>query len=411
MSVCILVARYKKESGGKMKKLILKNAAVYTEAEVQQNAYIKIEGNQIAEIGSNDEPGEAFGYEIIELQKSYKVIPGMIDVHIHGVNGADTMDATLDALDTMTTALPKEGTTSFLATTITQSTLEIEAALANVVAFNNRGQRAGKAEIVGIHLEGPFINKRRAGAQPVQHVIDSSVEVMKKWQRISNDMIRLVTLAPEQEGAQVLIEYLKQQGIISSIGHSDATFSEVEVAIERGLSHVTHLYNQMREFHHREPGVVGAALLKDELMVELIADGIHSTKEAVQLAFRQKTADRLVLITDAMRAKCLKNGSYDLGGQQVTVEDGKAILADGTLAGSTLKMGNAFQNMINFANCSIEEAIKMTAVNPAKELGLFDQKGSLAAGKDADIVVINEENEVEMTFCKGKIAYQKERIV
>ncbi|MDL4842105.1 N-acetylglucosamine-6-phosphate deacetylase [Aquibacillus rhizosphaerae] len=394
-----------------MKMLILKNAVVYTESEIHHNAYIKIERNQIAEIGSNDELGEVVGYEVIELPESYKIIPGMIDVHIHGVNGADTMDATPDALDTMVTALPKEGTTSFLATTITQSVEAIEAALANVAAFTHRGQQSGKAEILGIHLEGPFINGIRAGAQPVQHVLNPSVEIMKKWKIISNDMIRLVTLAPEQEDAHLLIAYLKQQGIISSIGHSDATFSEVEVAIKSGLSHVTHLYNQMREFHHREPGVVGAALLKDELMVELIVDGIHSTKEAVKLAFRQKTADRLVLITDAMRAKCLKNGSYDLGGQQVTVDDGKAILADGTLAGSTLKMGNAFQNIIAFTNCSVEESIKMTATNPAKEIGVFDRKGSLAAGKDADIVVLNEENEVEMTFCKGEIAYQKERTV
>ncbi|GAA5416504.1 N-acetylglucosamine-6-phosphate deacetylase [Paraliobacillus ryukyuensis] len=394
-----------------MQQLILKNAIIYSDTEVIKNGYIKVKETQISKVGTVDELDEVVepNIKVIDLSDAHKVIPGMIDIHIHGVNGADTMDATNDALETMATALPKEGTTSFLATTMTQSTTAIEAALANVAEYHTHGPRDRQAEIIGIHLEGPFVNPKRAGAQPVQHMLEPNVELMQHWQRIAKNMIRLVTLAPEQKGAEVLIQYLKQQGIIASMGHTDATFEQAEAAIATGVSHVTHLYNQMRGFHHREPGVVGAALVKDELMVELIADGIHSTKEAVQLALRQKTAERLVLITDAIRAKCLKNGAYDLGGQQVTVNDRKATLADGTLAGSTLKMNNAFQNILAFTNCSIEEAVKMTASNPAQELGLFNRKGSLTTGKDADMVVLNDANEVVMTICRGEIAYEKGR--
>lgn len=385
--------------------LLIKNVLIYTEAGTVELGFVKVEAGIITDLGTSQ--GIHTDAEEICLPFGFKMVPGMIDVHIHGVNGADTMDATPEALETMARALPKEGTTSFLATTITQEIAAIEEALVNAGKYIATQPGAGLAEVVGVHLEGPFINGDKAGAQPLQHIINPNIELFKKWQELSQNQIRLVTLAPEQPGGAELTQYLKGNGVIASIGHSDATIAQVEEAIEHGLSHVTHLYNQMREFHHREPGVVGAALLRDELMVEIIADGVHSRREAVRLAFRQKTADRLQLITDSMRAKCLKNGTYDLGGQEVTVTDNKAYLADGTLAGSVLKMGNAFQNMMEFSGCSIEDAIKMSSTNAAKELGLFGKKGSIAVGKDADLVILDEKNDIYMTFCRGKLAYKR----
>ncbi|WP_416149988.1 N-acetylglucosamine-6-phosphate deacetylase [Salipaludibacillus sp. HK11] len=387
--------------------LIITNASIYTEDRIIDKAYIKTSNGFISDIGYVNDLSSLDGFHHIDLPDNHKIIPGMIDIHTHGANGADTMDATIEALQTMASSVAKEGTTSFLATTMTQKQDCIEKALSNASNYIKNHQQRGQAEIVGIHLEGPFLNRAKAGAQPINQIVEPSLELFKKWQALANNHIKLVTLAPEQPGATQLINYLKVNNIIASIGHSNATFEQVEVAIAKGLSHVTHLYNQMRELHHREIGVVGAALLKDELMVEIISDGIHTSPEAVNLAFRSKTSERLVLITDSMRAKCLKNGTYDLGGQQVSVKDGKAILKDGTLAGSLLTMGDAFKNIIEFTNCSIEDAINMSSSNPAKELGVYDRKGSLAIGKDADVVVLDKFNNITHTICQGQLAFQK----
>lgn len=385
--------------------ILLKGVRVYTEDNVIHSGYIKMIDQQIVEAGSVEELTNEESFKVIELPEHFKAVPGFIDVHIHGVNGADTMDATKDALETMVTALPKEGTTSFLATTITQECEEIEKAITNVGDYIHKHQSSGKAEILGIHLEGPFVNAKRAGAQPIDHIIDPNLKIFKRWQKLSKDTIKLVTLAPEQSEGLEMVRYLKANGIIASIGHSDATYEEVLEAIEAGANHVTHLFNQMRGLHHREPGVVGATFLHDELKAEMIVDGIHVRPEMVKLAYKLKQKDGLILITDSMRAKCLKNGHYDLGGQDVIVGDGKAILNDGTLAGSILKLGKAVNNVMDYTGCSLEEAIEMASVNPAKQLNVFDRKGSIAVGKDADIVILDENLTVTMTFCRGKIAF------
>jgi N-acetylglucosamine-6-phosphate deacetylase len=317
------------------------------------------------------------------------------------------MDATYDALNTMAQALPKEGTTSFLATTITQSVDTIERSLINAGGYINQLQESGKAEILGIHLEGPFVNKDRAGAQPVEFIIDPNVEVFKRWNTLAKNTIKLVTLAPERPGGLEMVKYLKKHGIIASIGHSDATYHEMVEAIKAGANHVTHLFNRMRGLHHREPGVVGAALLQKELIAEIIVDGIHIVPEMVKLAFQQKGKQGIILITDSMRAKCLNNGVYDLGGQAITVKDEKALLDSGTLAGSILKFSDGVKNMLKFTGCRLEDIIEMVSVNPAKQLNVYDRKGSIALGKDADIVLLNDQNEVALTYCRGELSYRK----
>ncbi|WP_089964719.1 N-acetylglucosamine-6-phosphate deacetylase [Lihuaxuella thermophila] len=393
-----------------MEPIILMNGTVFTETNEIADGYIKIAGGKIAGIGSVSELTDTTGYTVVPLPEGSKIIPGMIDVHIHGVDGADTMDATTRALDQMATALPREGTTCFLATTITQSQPSIERALANAADYIAHHQAPGKAECAGIHLEGPFLSPKRSGAQPLEYIIHPSVELFQHWQSIAGGHIKLVTLAPEEEGGLELAKYLRETGVIASIGHSDATYDECVEAIRAGASHVTHLYNGMRGLHHRDPGVVGAAFLREELMVELIADGIHSRPEMVKIAFDQITSERMILITDSMRAKCLKRGTYELGGQTVYVTEQDARLADGTLAGSILKMKDAIKNMREFTRCSIPQLIRMCSSNAAKELGLFDRKGSIAVGKDADLVVIDDEWEVELTLCSGKVAYDRKGV-
>ncbi|MBI0580247.1 N-acetylglucosamine-6-phosphate deacetylase [Neobacillus cucumis] len=392
----------------KVNHILLKGIQIYTEDKIIQNGYLKIKDQKIVELGLTDELKNVEEYEMIEISSQYKAIPGFIDVHIHGVNGADVMDATPEAMENMTAALPKEGTTSFLATTMTQEKTEIENALINAGNFIETQSTQGNAEILGIHLEGPFVNKKRAGAQPIEHIIDPNLSLFKKWQNLSKGNIKLVTIAPERPGGIELIRYLKENGVIASIGHTDAAYEEVINAIDAGANHVTHLFNQMRGLHHREPGVAGAVLLRDELIAEMIVDGVHVRPEMIELAYKLKRKEGLILITDSMRAKCLKNGQYDLGGQQVNVRDGKAFLDDGTLAGSILRLGDAVKNILTFTGCSLEDAIEMTSVNPAKQLNIYDRKGSIAAGKDADIVILDEQLEVYMTICRGKVAYKKE---
>lgn len=387
--------------------IVLINAKIYAENQMIPNGFIKIKGMEILALGWMTDFNVDDQSDIIDLH-GQTVIPGMIDIHIHGTSGADVMDGEIAALETIVQALPQEGTTSFLATTMTQSDDNISKALKNAADFIQNYQKSGQSEVLGVHLEGPFVNPSMAGAQPVEFIIKPEIAVFEKWQQLAEGTIKLVTMAPEQQGGLELVQFLKQQGVVVSIGHSDAKFADVKKAISAGATQVTHLYNQMKGLHHREPGVVGAALLLDELYAELIVDGIHVCPEMIQLAYRNKKSEKLILITDSMRAKCLKNGNYDLGGQLVIVKDGTAVLQNGTLAGSVLKLKDAMKNMLHYCDCTLEDIIKMTSINPAKQLHISHRKGSIAVGKDADLVVLNNDYDVQMTFCRGVLAYQKE---
>ncbi|WP_210469842.1 N-acetylglucosamine-6-phosphate deacetylase [Sporosarcina sp. 6E9] len=335
--------------------------------------------------------------------KGWILVPGFIDIHIHGASGFDVMDGTQEALNGLAGALPREGTTSFLATTMTQTEDGIENALKNASLFN---ADATQAEMLGIHLEGPFISAKRAGAQPIEHITLPSISLFEQWQKLSGNRIKLVTIAPEVDHGLAFIEAVTANQVVASLGHTDATYEEVSEAVKAGARHVTHLYNQMSPFHHRDPGVVGAALLEKPLMVELIVDFIHSHPKSVELAYRQKGASGIILITDAMRAKGLAPGTYDLGGQDVAVTENDARLADGTLAGSILTMENAAKNMKAATDCTLSELVAMTSTNAAKQLGLSN-KGVIASGKDADLTIIDRDWNVQMTICSGNIAYTR----
>ena len=336
--------------------------------------------------------------------KGWILVPGFIDIHIHGAAGFDVMDGTPAALNGLASALPREGTTSFLATTMTQSDKNIEKALKNASLFN---ADATQAEMLGIHLEGPFISAVRAGAQPIEHIAPPSISKFEKWQDLSGNRIKLVTVAPEVDQGLAFIEKVTTNNVVASLGHTDATYEITSEAVKAGARHVTHLYNQMSPFHHREPGVVGAALLENSLTAELIVDLIHSAPKSVEFAFRQKGASGIILITDAMRAKGLAPGTYDLGGQDVLVTQNDARLTDGTLAGSILTMENAAKNMKSATDCTLSELVAMTSTNAAKQLGLSN-KGKIESGKDGDLTIIDDEWNVQMTICRGSITYTKE---
>ncbi|MBM7690958.1 N-acetylglucosamine-6-phosphate deacetylase [Peribacillus deserti] len=389
----------------KSNSVLIKNADIYLESEIIPRGYVLVNNGKIAEAGQDPSHILTDDIIVVNAEDGSKLIPGFIDVHIHGAAGADTMDATPEAIHTIASALPAEGTTSFLATTITQGVEEIEAAVIN--AGNYRGERSkpGEAEVLGIHLEGPFINPSKKGAQPEKHIIAPDIELFKKWQTVSGNSIKLVTVAPEQPNGLPFISFLHETGVVASMGHSDATFEQMEAAVKAGARQVTHLFNGMRGLHHREPGVAGAALLMKDLHAEIIADGNHVRPEMIQLAVNAKGKEGIILITDSMRAKCMRAGTYDLGGQEVTVENGQALLEDGTLAGSILKMVDSVKNMLHFTDLELADVIRLASENPAKQLGVYDRKGSIAKGKDADLVLLNADLQITATYCRGASGY------
>lgn len=382
------------------KKLLIKNAKVYMEDETLERGHIYIEDNIIRDINENCDSKE--DVPILDANGA-SVIPGFIDGHIHGANGADVMDATEEALDKMAKVLPQEGTTSFLATTMTQSKENISRALVNVAEYQNK---PGQAEVLGIHLEGPFINKEKKGAQPAEYVLHPALELFDEWQKLSGNSIETVTLAPELDYDGKLIRHLYERGINVSAGHTCATYPEMVKAVDYGVRQVTHLCNAMTGLHHRDIGVTGAAFLLQSIRSELIADGHHVVPEMLELIYKNIGSDRLLLITDSMRAKCMPSGIYDLGGQQVTTEYGKATLEDGTLAGSILKLIDAAKLMFEINSVTIRDIIKMTSENPAKQIGVFKRKGSIAKGKDADLLIVDDDLQIMYTICRGEISFQ-----
>lgn len=380
----------------------LKNITAYVEGRGLVRASIGFENGKIAYIGEcGDKIESIFDGEGVAL-------PGFIDEHVHGAGGADTMDATADALATISDFLAMEGTTAFLATTMTQSRENISRALVNVrealECFSCRG-----AELLGVHLEGPFISDSFVGAQPPEYVTKPDIALFDEYNALSGESIKIVTVAPETDGAPELIAHLRERGIIASIGHSGAAFRDVERAVALGASGVTHTYNAQSGLHHREIGVAGSALLFDELCCEAICDTIHISIPAIRLLIKNKPHDKLVLITDAMRAKGMADGVSELGGQRVFVKNGEARLADGALAGSVLRMNTALKNLVTLAGVDFLDAVDFATANPAKNLGLYGERGSIALGKRADITVLDKDYEVLLTVVGGEVKYRKNR--
>ncbi|SDI00265.1 N-acetylglucosamine-6-phosphate deacetylase [Alteribacillus bidgolensis] len=395
------------------KSFLLRNVTIINPAQELNHAYIVVKDGKITAIGEDKNIEQDFSktewssIKEIKIDPDTVLVPGMIDVHIHGTNNADTMDATPEALTTIAESLPSEGTTSFLATTLTQSEKAITNALENAAAFAEGQQPSDLAEMLGVHLEGPFFTEEKAGAQPKEHLCEADIELLKKWQKAAKGFIKWVSLAPEKDPDHEVIRYLKDTGVIASAAHSNASIEEIEQAIDHGLTHVTHLFNGMKGLHHREPGLAAAALTRNELTNEIIADGVHVHPSMVNMAYQMKGSFRLLMITDSIRAKCLQNGEYDLGGQTVTVKGNRPYLTDGTIAGSVLKMNEAMKNIIDFTGCRLEEAVAMTSWNAACKLGVENRKGNIAVGKDADFVQLGPNQEVIRTWCRGTLAYEK----
>ena len=386
----------------KNNKTIISNGTIITPFQLFEDKVVSIEKGKIIAVEDKKNIFEPEEIEIIDAGEGF-IVPGFIDMHVHGGGGFDIMDGKYEAVQQVAAAHSRFGTTAFLPTTMTMSKDKIIESLKSVKKAFVKG--TGTAEILGVHLEGPYINSERKGAQKKEDIKNPSIEEFLEFNLASGNLIRLVTIAPEMPGAIELIHWLSKHKIIASVGHSNATYEQAQKSIRAGLNHVTHTFNAMRGLDNHEPGVVGAALSSPGLTVEMIADGVHLHPAVMKILTRVKGAEKIVLITDAIRATSMPEGTYDLGGQDVIVTDGQARLKDGTLAGSILTMDKAVRNMISMVGVSLSEAIQMATINPARCLGVQDRKGSLAAGKDADIIILDKELKVKLTMVKGKTVY------
>lgn len=377
-----------------------KNATVYVDGEGLVNCSLAFD----EKIEKISHLGISHG-DVIELPEDAIVLPGFVDQHIHGAGGSDGMDGTVENIATIAKTIAAEGTTSFAVTTMTQSPENITKAMEAVKAYREANSDEG-ARVVGIHLEGPFIAAAHKGAQPLEYVKTPDIAAFDTYNEASGNAIRIVTLAPEVEGADEFIKHLTEKGIVSSIGHTGAKFADIEKAVANGASNVTHTYNAQTALHHREIGTVGSAMIIDELNCELIADTIHVSVPAMRLLVKNKPISKISLITDAMRAKGIPDGVSELGGQVVYVKNGEARLEDGTLAGSVLRMNRAVQNMVEKVGVPFLLAVDYATINPARMLKIDEEAGSIKVGKRADFTVINANYDVLMTVRGGKVIYQ-----
>jgi N-acetylglucosamine-6-phosphate deacetylase len=358
-------------------------------------AGILIRDGEIEAVGPRSAMELPSGAEEIQATE-YTAIPGFVDVHIHGAGGHDVMEADELALSTITGRLAAFGTTSMLATTVTANAVE---GISKYISGQHQTNQA-RAEILGIHFEGPFLSKERRGVHPMEWLQQPSAELLQRFLQAASGNARIMTIAPELLGAMPCIDAARSLGMVVSIGHTDATYEQARAAIAHGAHHATHVYNAMRPFTHRDPGVIGAVLTTPEVTAELIADGVHVDEIAMKILVQSKGAEKVILISDGTSATGMPDGKYMLGGLEVTVSGGVCRNAEGRLAGSTLTLDRALRNIVKLGT-PLADAVRMLTLNPATLLGIEFKKGALRTGADADIVLLTEDLEIAKVFARG----------
>jgi N-acetylglucosamine-6-phosphate deacetylase len=376
---------------------------ILTPQEELVDGVIIVEGGRITAIGHRDEvkiPEGATDY----VASGMTVVPGFVDVHIHGAGGHDVMEATPAALDCITSTVARYGTTSILATTVTAPVDETCRSLQGIAQYIRSHEHDENtvlaAEILGIHLEGPFISKARRGVHPPDAIARPSIEILDKFRAASDGLIRILTLAPEIPGALKLITAAVANGIVAAIGHTDADYEQTSAATQAGARHAVHFYNAMRPFSHRDPGVIGAILTDPDVTAEIIADGIHVAGPAIQVLLGTKGFDTVLLASDATAATGMPDGKFRLGTFEVTVKDGVCRNAEGKLAGSTLTLDRALRYIVALG-VPLVDAVRMATILPARRLGLAGKKGIIAVGADADLVVLTPDLRVAGVMTRG----------
>lgn len=374
--------------------MLIKNCNIVYLDKIEKGSVL-IENGKIKEINPNDCDDK----NVIDANGLY-LSPGFIDVHIHGAGGHDTMDGTFEAINEIAKVIVKHGTTSFTPTTMTVGVEDIRKSMKVIKEAKVNGTDG--AIVLGAHLEGPFISPKAIGAQNPNYLIPPTLENYNAMVGDAEDAVVSITIAPEIPGAKELIRELSQRGIVCSIGHTKATYDEAMEGIKCGCGHSTHLFNAMTPFAHREPGVVGA-IFDSDITTETISDGIHVSYPSLRIAYKQKTSDKVLLVTDAMMACAMPDGMYALGGQDVVVKDGAARLLSGSLAGSILTLDKAVKNVYKNVGLPLYEAVKMATYNPARHCKVSDRKGLIREGYDADLVLFDEDINIKNVLVGGKV--------
>lgn len=373
-------------------KILIRNAKIITPYEIMENHGLVIENGKIVDFIEKRYIKENIFDEIIDAKGNY-LSPGFIDIHCHGAFGFDVMEENFAALDNIAKFHIKNGVTGFFAAVMTAPLEKIKRSVKNIAAYilsqKEKNVPKEKAQLLGIYLEGPYFSISKRGAQPEEFLRKPNKEELKSILKDSMNFVKVVSIAPELDGSDEVLKLLRNEEVVIAIGHSDAKNDEAKRAISFGVNLATHIFNGMRNFSHREPGIVGAVLSDDRIYCELIADCIHVHPVVINLLVKVKGIEKIILISDSMMATGLSDGDYTLSGQKVKVENGVATLLNGTLAGSTLTLNKAIYNMVYRVGVSLQDAVRMATLNPAKALGLSG-KGSIEIGNDADLVIFDE---------------------
>jgi len=387
-------------------KLAIVGGTVVTTDSLIENGIVLCEDGRIISVGSTIDAQPAPNSTIIEANGKL-VLPGLIDTHVHGSHGDDVMSAGAEGIRRISMHLLAHGTTAYLPTTLSGQHDDLLRSLEDCVKAQTNPDLA--AEIIGLHVEGPFINPHKKGAQPESGIREPNIDQCKEYLRGAPGQIKIMTLAPELSGAMDLIELLISNKVVASLGHSEADYATALAAIEKGATHATHLYNAMPALHHRKPNLTLACLMEPSIRAEIIVDGIHVSPEMIRLAAKTKGRNGMILITDAIEAVGLPDGEYTLGDSKIRVKgDLATLLDDSTIAGSTLTMNRAVGNAVTRVGVSLVDAVYMASTLPAQICGVADRKGSLEVGKDADIAILNPDFSVFATLLRGEIAYSSE---
>ncbi|GGG97917.1 N-acetylglucosamine-6-phosphate deacetylase [Silvibacterium dinghuense] len=367
--------------------------------EVIENPVVVVEDGVVTRIATRGEAALPEG-EHVDFA-GCTLAPGLFDVHIHGSVGHDIMEATPEAFGKIGSFLAARGVTSYLPTTVTAPLDTTLRSLEGLVKF--MGSTEYGAKPLGIHLEGPFLSPHKKGAHAAHQLLEPTVTMFDRFWQAAEGHIRLMTIAPELPGALEVIEHATKLGVRISMGHSDANSEQAAKGTAAGAVSATHTYNAMRAFDHRSPGLLGEVLSNDHLYGELICDGLHVAPQAVKIYWKCKGPEKAILITDAMAATGMPDGNYKLGELDVRVKDGVCLIGENTLAGSTLTLDHAVRNFAAFTGAPLTEVAKLASRNPARMTGFADQVGTLAAGRSADMTVLNAKNEVVGTILRGQV--------
>jgi N-acetylglucosamine-6-phosphate deacetylase len=375
----------------------------FTPFEEISDAVIVLQGDKILEIGRRDSFTLPHGAREITT-RGKTVVPGFVDVHIHGAGGHDVMEGNREALETIAATVARHGTTSMVATTVTASESETRESVGGIAQFilksGHDPARELAAEIVGIHFEGPFISPACRGAHPVEWIVPPSQEFLSTLLKEARGTAQILTLAPELPGALEMIATARGAGLVVSLGHTDASYEQALAAIDAGATHAAHVYNAMRPFSHRGTGVIGAVLTSPKVSAELIADGVHVDEAAMRMLIELKSPDRVILVSDAISATGMPDGKYRLGMFEVNVKGGVCRNSEGKLAGSTLTLDRALRNIVALG-VPLGDTLRMVTANPAHQIGLGSRKGVLAAGADADLVFLDDKLDVAGVMTRG----------